>query len=1527
MRGRLCSGGGSSRGLCGALVLAALAVLLFVGSCVDVVSASASVPSTAIRYFYTPSNRLSAVVEPEAEYAFYTWDAAGNLSSIKRASSTKLSIIQLEPTGAAVGETVDIWGTGFSTTPANDTVEFNGTVATVTAATANALAVKVPSGATSGTVTVQTTSEGPVTSLQSFTVSSSAVPGVPTITSLSVSAATAGTVVTISGTNFETHVADDYVLVNETLAEVTSATSTSLKFVVPEAAASGRVAVSTPYGSVVGPYLYVPLSGYTTAEVGPTASLTFNSASALNITAAKSVGYATVEANGGERLSAVLKSITISSGTVYVYAPHGEEVGSVRFYSGEEVLLAPVSLPTTGVYTLLVVPDSEGTGKIEITPYYAGPVGGTLTPTVEGVSRSVSLPSPGEKAEYMVSVTAGEEVTLKVSEFTLFSKEVDLEWFTFEGGLVKEHGFSGNGVMGPLRFATAGTYRLVVNPNGINTGSLKLTAYTAVTGSIIPTTGGESKTVTTSLPYQYADITFSANAGEELSLLLSESTYISGNVAVFTPEGLSISGSNVSLGSSTVMDGPNGALVLPMTGTYTIQIAGSGEDTGSVKLTAYKANQATGSLTPSPSGASENVSLLVPDQKAKYTISATAGEEVSLKVSEFSFSEPIWLEWFNPRGEDFKEKRLTTNGFMETVTLSTTGTYYLAVNPNGLNTGSLKLSAYSPITGSITPSSGGESETVTTNAPGQNARIAFSGKSSEEVSLVLSESTFKSGTFLIENSEGSRVGEELSFGSSGEATLGPVSLPTTGTYTILIKPGGESSGSVKLTAYTGSPPHGLVIRRGPEGSSLVTLDGPDTLGPIVVASATTPVARPAVKSSPGSPRKPMRHEHTRTTAAGAAKETVLPAAVRSFRPDGSGAWAPQRIDGHLTWSTGQPASPWADLAPLAAAGEGATALAGQALKLNGMPLAGVHLAIEDTTASATTDARGQFVLSGLPAGHQVLEVQGGMIAGRRYGALEIGVKITAHVEARLEAPIWMTPLDPAGNHHIASPTHGPVTLTTPKIPGLEVRLPAGTVIHNDAGQVVHELNITPIPVDRPPFPLPLFDPVPLYFTIQPGGAYLSKGAQIIYPNDTHLPAGERVPFWNYEAGGRGWYVYGYGTVSANGKQVVPDPGVEIWELTGAMYTSEPKPPHPSGGPGTGDPGGDPVNLGTGLFEYRRTDLVIPDTIPIVIERTYRQEDSNSYSFGKGTASLYDMRMWSENNYHEVDLVLPNGGTVLYKRVSPGEGYKEAEYTATNTPSVFYDSKVTWNESLKEWDLTLTNGMTYVFGELAPLQAIRNRQGQQLTITRSEGQKGNIVQITSPHGRWVKFTYNGSNDITEIKDNGGRTLKYTYKEGLLESATDPAGRTTKYEYNASGEMTGVTDPRGNKYIETEYETHGRVSKQKMANGGVFEFSYTTNGEGNVESTTVTEPRENKRKVTFNSEGYETSETRALGTAIEQKTTFERQANTGFLLSSTDPRSRKTSYEYDSYGNVTAITHLAARPPRRHTNTATNPKPTS
>ncbi|NOS57045.1 MAG: gliding motility-associated C-terminal domain-containing protein, partial [Cyclobacteriaceae bacterium] len=84
------------------------------------------------------------------------------------------TITSFTPTSGAVGTTVTITGTNFSTTPASNTVQFNGTTAVVTASTTTSITTTVPAGATTGTITV-TVVGNTATSATNFTVTASPV--------------------------------------------------------------------------------------------------------------------------------------------------------------------------------------------------------------------------------------------------------------------------------------------------------------------------------------------------------------------------------------------------------------------------------------------------------------------------------------------------------------------------------------------------------------------------------------------------------------------------------------------------------------------------------------------------------------------------------------------------------------------------------------------------------------------------------------------------------------------------------------------------------------------------------------------------------------------------------------------------------------------------------------------------------------------------------------------------------------------------------------------------------------------------------------------------------------------------------------------------------------------------------------------------------------------------------------------------------------------------------------------------------
>ncbi|WP_246137386.1 kelch repeat-containing protein, partial [Myxococcus llanfairpwllgwyngyllgogerychwyrndrobwllllantysiliogogogochensis] len=250
---------------------------------------------------------------------------------------------------------------------------------------------------------------------------------------------------------------------------------------------------------------------------------------------------------------------------------------------------------------------------------------------------------------------------------------------------------------------------------------------------------------------------------------------------------------------------------------------------------------------------------------------------------------------------------------------------------------------------------------------------------------------------------------------------------------------------------------------------------------------------------------------------------------------------------------------------------GVTALSGRVLRLNGKPLANVNVVVRGI--ATRTDAQGRFLVQGLKPGGQTLEVNGQTAnhGATRYGLFFMHIEIQEGITNPLGHTVWMPRLDPQGTVAIPSPTTEEVVVTTPAIPGLELRLPPGTVVRDRAGNLLTEINITPLPINQAPFPLPNLE-MPLYFTLQPGDARFEgltpgfSGAKLYYANYRGELPGAQANFWNYDANGSGWYAYGLGSVSADGRQVIPDEGVALYGFVGAGFSNPDAPPAPVGGP-------------------------------------------------------------------------------------------------------------------------------------------------------------------------------------------------------------------------------------------------------------------------------------------------------------------------------------------------------------------------
>lgn len=125
--------------------------------------------AATVHYVYDQLGRLIAEIDSSGDTTRYTYDAAGNLLSVTRDSSSGFRVDDFSPSSGRVGDAVTIFGAGFIASPAQNTVSFNGTPAAITVATAYALTVSVPSGATSGPITVSN-ANGSAATAQAFVV-------------------------------------------------------------------------------------------------------------------------------------------------------------------------------------------------------------------------------------------------------------------------------------------------------------------------------------------------------------------------------------------------------------------------------------------------------------------------------------------------------------------------------------------------------------------------------------------------------------------------------------------------------------------------------------------------------------------------------------------------------------------------------------------------------------------------------------------------------------------------------------------------------------------------------------------------------------------------------------------------------------------------------------------------------------------------------------------------------------------------------------------------------------------------------------------------------------------------------------------------------------------------------------------------------------------------------------------------------------------------------------------------------------
>lgn len=337
-----------------------------------------------------------------------------------------------------------------------------------------------------------------------------------------------------------------------------------------------------------------------------------------------------------------------------------------------------------------------------------------------------------------------------------------------------------------------GTYTIFLDPISTYTGKVTVTVSYELGGEIVPQASAVPIAITRA--GQNARYTFSGTSGEAVSVQLSDVTIRSGYVSILKPDG-SLLGQPTSFAyAGAVVD----AQVLPTSGTYAVLIDPELSYTGNVKLALYKAPDLTGTIMPDE--VMVTPTLTVPGQRALYTFNGTAGQWVNLGLTGVSIASST-VSLLKPDGSKLASTTIGPSGgsLDPDTALPQTGTYTIVVDPVSNHTGSMTLALSSPVTGTIVLD--GAPVTVSLNKPGKTARYTFNGHAGQWVSLGLTSVGLTSSSISLVSQDGTTLAS-TAVGTAGGALEIPNPLPTTGAYTVVIRPGATYTGNMTLTLST-----------------------------------------------------------------------------------------------------------------------------------------------------------------------------------------------------------------------------------------------------------------------------------------------------------------------------------------------------------------------------------------------------------------------------------------------------------------------------------------------------------------------------------------------------------------------------------------------------------------------------------------------------------------------------------------------------------------------------------------------------
>lgn len=209
-------------------------------------------------------------------------------------------------------------------------------------------------------------------------------------------------------------------------------------------------------------------------------------------------------------------------------------------------------------------------------------------------------------------------------------------------------------------------------------------------------------------------------------------------------------------------------------------------------------------------------------------------------------------------------------------------------------------------------------------------------------------------------------------------------------------------------------------------------------------------------------------------------------------------------------------------------------------------------------------------------------------------------------------------------------------------------------------------------------------------------------------------------------------------------------------------------------------------------------------------------------------------------------------------------------------------------------------------------------------TEGEGGLKRVVREERPDGSMLHSEFDNAGRLTAQTDAAGRRTEYRLNvaSGSVDAIVLPDGRTTQYYYNSQRQLTDIIYPDG---LESslQYDDRGRLVQEQSRSGGVTRYFYDDPQSEHPSATK--DATGSKRHMTWSRYGQLLTFTDCSGyqtryeydrfgqmTAVHREeglSVYRKYDNRGRLISQQDGQGHETRYEYNAAGDLTAVTDPA------------------